>query len=103
MFNLDLSGVWDELCKWLNPPVVEKEDASSFNGRTPASGAGYVGSNPAEAAKTLELKRFKIVFMPFDQSDATAEQFEYGLDEEDALKKFEQAHPMFRVKEVLEA
>jgi hypothetical protein len=50
----------------------------------------------------MELKPYRIVAMPFAQSDATAEYTEFGVDEEDALKQFEVRNPLLRVKSVTE-
>src|SRR6266481_6307835 len=49
--NADYLTRIDRLCHSLDNGNV----APSFNGRTPASGAGYRGSNPWGAAKTLFL------------------------------------------------
>lgn len=48
------------------------------------------------------LLKFKITAMPFPQSDVTAEFYEYGKDEDDAMEKFEKRYPAFRIKEVEE-
>jgi hypothetical protein len=49
------------------------------------------------------LTKYKIVAMPFPQSDATAEFFEYATDENDALDRFTKRYPSFRVKSVEES
>jgi hypothetical protein len=51
----------------------------------------------------MELKPYKIVAMPFAQSDATAEYTEYAISEDQALRNFERRYPAYRVKEVREA
>ena len=50
----------------------------------------------------MQRSEFIVVYMPFDGSDMTLEQFEFGKDEEDALKEFEKTHPGVCVKEVKE-
>jgi hypothetical protein len=48
----------------------------------------------------MQRSEFVIVYMPFEDSDMTLEQLEFGKDEADALKEFEKTHPVARVKEV---
>ena len=48
----------------------------------------------------MQLIKYKIVAMPFMQSDATAEFFEYAESEEQAFENFSKRYPAFRVKSV---
>ena len=51
----------------------------------------------------MKLTEYIIAAMPWAQSELTAEFFEWGTDEEDALKQFRNRYPSFRVKEIKEA
>lgn len=50
----------------------------------------------------MELKEFRIIALPFAQSDLTADFEEYAVDDETALKQFQERYPLFRVKSVTE-
>ena len=51
----------------------------------------------------MELTKYKIVALPFPESDLEKEYEEYGTSEEDALEQFRTNYPAFRVKSVTEA
>jgi hypothetical protein len=51
----------------------------------------------------MNLTKYKIICLPFQESDLEKEYEEYGKDEEDALAQFRENYPAFRVKSVIEA
>ena len=51
----------------------------------------------------MDLIKYRIVVLPFPESDMEREYIEYGKDAEDALEQFRTNYPLFRVKSVTEA
>jgi len=41
----------------------------------------------------MKLKKYKVVYLPFAQSDLESEMILYASDEEEARKVFERTHP----------